>query len=153
MQTPSNKVVLGSLLLALAGVFSLAVAEDGGSAPQVVRQEHLGFSGPPTVPGLSAAWMIGSENGAGLYALRVKLKAAEKLPPHTHPDARLTTILSGTLSVGFGESFDLSHLVTAGTGDSYLVPAGQPHFLMAHDGDVEYQEMGSGKTGTQMLKR
>ena len=153
MRTKSAAILLSVALAVTLGSLPSAEAEEKGSSPNVVKQESLTFSGPPALPGLSAAWAIGSESGSGLYALRVKLKAGGKLPPHTHPDARLTTVLSGTLSIGFGESFDESTLVTAHAGDSYLVPAGQPHFIVARDGDVEYQEVGSGKTGTEMVKR
>jgi quercetin dioxygenase-like cupin family protein len=119
--------------------------------PKVIHETSLTFSGPPNIPGLSAAWVIGSEKGGGPYALRVKLRDGGVLPPHTHPDARITTVLRGTVSVGFGEIIEPGNTHAAGPGDTYLVPAGTPHFLLAKSGDVEYTECGDGVTGTTMV--
>lgn len=119
--------------------------------PNVIRESSLTFVSPPNIPGLSAAWVVGSEKGGGPYALRVRLHDGGVLPPHTHPDARITTVLSGTLSVGFGEIIELGNMRAAEPGDTYLVPAGTPHFLLAMNGDVEYTECGDGVTGTTMV--
>lgn len=121
-------------------------------SPRIVHPQELQFFGPPQVPALSAAWAVGSEKGSGLYALRVRLSSKGVLPVHTHPDDRLTTVLSGKLGIGFGAAVDRSRMSIASAGDSYLVPAGTPHFLVALDGDVEYQEVGMGPTGTEMRK-
>lgn len=157
MKNKRQPFIRGGLL---ALVFLLACtqlaelrAEGAATAPVVVQPSSLVFAGPPAIPGLTAAWAIGSEKGEGLYLLRVRLKAGSTLPPHTHPDARVTTVLNGLVAVGFGDSFDESRLVLVHSGESYLVPAGQPHFIVARDGDAEYQEMGSGGTGTEMIKR
>jgi quercetin dioxygenase-like cupin family protein len=128
-------------------------ADDALKAPIVVKPSDLTFAGPPSVPGLTAAWAIGSEKGQGLYLLRVKLKGGGKIPPHTHPDARVTTVLAGSLAVGFGDSVSERALVTVRAGESYLVPAGQPHFIVAQGGDAEYQEVGSGPTLTEIIGR
>jgi len=84
--------------------------------------------------------------------IRVKLKAGGRIPPHTHPDVRHTTVLSGTLYVGFGASFDESSLVAMPTGAVYVAPAEIPHFLMAKE-EVLYREAGMGPTKTIFLNR
>ncbi|MBK8755157.1 MAG: cupin domain-containing protein [Candidatus Competibacteraceae bacterium] len=83
--------------------------------------------------------------------LRVKLAAGGKIPPHTHPDERVTTVLSGTLFVGFGATFDETGMVSIPTGAVYVAPAQTPHYVWAKDGAVSYQEMGIGPTGTSFI--
>ena len=120
-------------------------------APTPILPERLTWVSPPTLPALHSAWLVGSESQTGLYLLRVKLAADGRIPPHTHPDDRLTTVLSGTLFVGFGATFEESRVVTIPAGAAYIAPARTPHFVWAKEGQVEYQEMGNGPTGTVFI--
>jgi len=129
-----------------------SVADPGGlPVPEITRPESLRFDGPPAVPELRAAWMLGAENAPGPYALRVRLAAGGRIPPHTHPDPRHTVVLSGTLYVGFGEQSGTEELVAVPAGAVYVTPAGVPHYVWAREGDVEYQENGVGPTGTRFV--
>jgi len=121
------------------------------SAPTPILAERLTWVSPPTLPALRSAWLVGSESQPDLYLLRVKLAASGRIPPHTHPDDRWTTVLSGTLFVGFGATFEESRVVAIPVGAVYVAPAGVPHFVWAKAGDVEYQEMGKGPTGTVFI--
>ena len=123
----------------------------GPPAPAPILPERLTWVSPPTLPALRGAWLVGSESQPGLYLLRVKLAAGGRIPPHTHPDDRWTTVLSGTVWVGFGATFEESRVVAIPTGAAYLAPARTPHFVWAQADDVEYQEMGQGPTGTVFL--
>ena len=129
----------------------LATAAD--PVPEPIRPADLDWSSPPGLPELSSGWVIGSEAAAGTYVLRVRLDRGAKIPPHTHPDARHTVVLSGTLHVGFGATFDPTRLVAMPPGTVYVAPAGIPHYIWAKDGDVEYQEAGVGPTATEFLNR
>ncbi len=100
---------------------------------------------------LHAARVLGSENDSGTYALRVKLDKGGKIPPHTHPDTRYSTVLSGTLYVGFGETFAEANMVSVPAGGVYVAPANVPHYLFAKDDDVIYQEAGEGPTATVFI--
>jgi quercetin dioxygenase-like cupin family protein len=94
--------------------------------------------------------VLGTESETGPYAIRVKLKAGGRVPVHTHPDARYSTVLSGTLYVGFGTTVNESQMVKVPAGAVYTAPANVPHYLWAKDGVVEYQEAGAGPTGTRI---
>ncbi len=124
----------------------------GSNSPEPVSVESLQWISPPPVPGLKFTWVVGNETGTALYALRVKLAKGAIIPPHSHPDDRSSTVLSGTLYVGFGDKFDKTKLVEIHKGDVYHAPAGVPHFLTAMDNDVEYQEIGIGPTKTNIIK-
>lgn len=139
-------------LAALFCLFSaVTTALAAPPAPVPILPEQLNWVSPPALPILRSAWLIGNESQPGLYLLRVKLADGGRIPPHTHPDDRVTTVLSGTLFVGFGATVEESRGVAIPTGAAYLAPAGVAHFVWAKAGDVEYQEMGQGPTGAVFL--
>ncbi len=142
--------VLATIALATALAAS-AVAQP--PAPQPVLPEAQAWSGPPAIPALQAAWMIGAEDRPGPYVLRVRLAAGGLIPPHTHPDERHVTVLSGTIHVGFGDTVDEGRLVAVPAGAIYVAPAGVAHYVWAREGAAEYQETGVGPTATTLLPR
>ena len=75
------------------------LAQDAQVKP-VLPQDFKWFT-PPTNATIHGAWVIGSEQAADPYLFRVRLDAGGRMAPHTHPDTRNTTVLSGTLYVGF----------------------------------------------------
>jgi len=145
-------MVRSRVLVVLLGLLAVAVQVLAQApVPKPALPESVKWFSPPTIPGLKAAWLVGGEKESGLYALRVQLAAGTKIPPHTHPDTRYSTVLAGTLYVGFGSTIDESAMVAVPVGAVYVAPAHQPHYLWARDGDVVYQESGSGPTGTKLV--
>ena len=132
------------LLLLLCGLPGTALS--GDAAPQPILPDAVPWSGLPNDPAVQAAWLLGSEQAAEPYVLRVKLATGGRLPPHAHPDERNSTVLSGTLYVGFGDVFDESQVVAVPAGAIYVAPANVMHYVWAKDGAVEYQETGIGPT-------
>jgi quercetin dioxygenase-like cupin family protein len=124
----------------------VSVAQDMQVKP--VLPQDLTWSTPPTNAALHAAWVIGAEQTPGSYLLRVRLEAGGRIPPHTHPDTRNSTVLSGTMYVGFGETFDATKVVAIPTGGVYVAPANVPHYVWAKDGETVYQEAGVGPTAS-----
>jgi quercetin dioxygenase-like cupin family protein len=140
-----------ALVLLAGGFAGLSLAQSNSPTP--VLPETLRWSGPPAIPALKAAWMLGAEDKPGPYILRVKLAAGGLIPPHTHPDERNTTVLSGTIYIGFDETFDPGKAVAVPAGAVYVAPANVAHYVWARDGDAQYQEAGFGPTATAILKR
>lgn len=132
-----------------AALLALCVTASAGesAAPAPILTESLQWAGPPGNPAVEGAWVLGAEDSPGLYALRVRMQSGGRIPPHVHPDTRYTTVLSGTLYVGFGWAEDDAGLVAVPAGAVYVAPADQPHYLWARDGEVVYQEGGVGPTG------
>ena len=136
-------------VLVLLGGFGVAVlASAEAPLPEPVLPESFEWFSPPGNSGLKAAWVVGAEQKSGLYALRVRLAPGTRIAPHTHPDTRYSTVLSGTLYVGFGGAVDESSMVAVPAGGVYVAPANQPHYLWALDGELVYQESGVGPTRT-----
>jgi uncharacterized protein (TIGR02246 family) len=117
----------------------------------IVQPDRLTWATPPGIPDLRSAWLVGKEDQAGSYAIRVVLKAGGRITPHTHPDTRFSTVMSGVLYVGFGAQTDETKLLAVPAGAVYVAPANTPHYLWAKDGEVVYQESGIGPTGTALL--
>ena len=138
-----------AVFLWIGSLAGLAWAET--PLPIPILPERLTWVSPPTLPALQSAWMLGTESQTGLYLLRVKLAPGGRIPPHYHPDERTTTVLSGTLYVGFGETFDETKVVAIPSGAVYVAPAQRPHYVWAKEGEVWYQEMGMGPTGTVFI--
>jgi quercetin dioxygenase-like cupin family protein len=128
---------------------SAARAAEAPRAPVPILPDALRWASPPGNAAARGAWVIGAERERGPYLFRVALERGARIPPHVHPDARSTTVLSGTLYVGFGATIDEAALVAVPAGAVYLAPAGVPHWVTAKDGPVVYQEAGSGPTGTR----
>jgi quercetin dioxygenase-like cupin family protein len=140
-------------VLLLAGSVFSTVAVAQSNAPVPVLPDTLRWVSPPNVSGLQAAWVLGAEQKPGPYLIRVKLATGARIPPHTHPDERTSTVLAGTIYVGFGKTFDETRVVTIPTGAVYVAPANVPHYIWAKDGEAMYQEAGVGPTGTSFITR
>lgn len=141
---------IAAMLVAGCVFAGLATADE--LKPRVVLPQALTWFSPPNIPSLQGAWALGEEKKAGPYILRVKLAAGGRTPPHTHPDERNNTVLSGTLYVGFGKTFDEKNAVAVPAGGIYVIPPNVAHYVWAKDGDVVYQEAGIAPTGTLPAK-
>jgi quercetin dioxygenase-like cupin family protein len=91
-----------------------------------------------------AATLTGSSSAAGLYTIRVRIARGGSIPPHTHPDARILTVVSGEVYYGFGETVDMAQAKLYAEGAVFTVPANAPHWSAATTSDVVYQESGMG---------
>jgi len=104
-------------------------------------------------PGVQTAVISGDPTQPGLYVVRAKYAAGGKVMPHTHPDTRYDTVLSGELYFGFGETFDTSEAKLYPAGAQITVPANTPHFAWAKNGEAVLQEVGIGPSGTTAYKK
>ncbi len=78
-------------------------------------------------------------------ATLVRLLPDTRLPPHVAPASRAFVVLSGTLHVGVGPSWDEARLRTLPSGSFWVVPAGTSTFEQA-EGEV-VAEVVSGRSG------
>ncbi len=141
------------LVLALTSLCALTTTSADSDIPKVVQPEELHWVSPPWDARVQATWVLGSESGQGPYLLRVRIAPGGKIPAHTHPDARQTTVLSGSLRVSFGADADPAKALVLPAGSVYLAPAHQTHTVWADETEVTYQETGNGPTKTEFLNR
>jgi quercetin dioxygenase-like cupin family protein len=105
------------------------------------------------IPGVQTAVLAGDPAQPGLYVIRAKLGEGAKVAPHTHPDTRYDTVISGEIYFGFGETFDASNAKLYPAGSQITVPANAPHFAWVKDGVAVLQEVGIGPSAHVAYKK
>ena len=95
------------------------------------------------------AFLLGDPARPGTYVVRLRLPAGLFLAPHSHPDARIVQVLSGTMYYSFGASGDTSRMRAFPAGSLWTEPAGAVHYGWAKDGEVVLQVVGTGPTGSR----
>jgi quercetin dioxygenase-like cupin family protein len=102
--------------------------------------------------GVKIALFMGNPAEAGPYALRARLPPHWQVAPHTHPeDARVTTVISGTLYWAMGEVFDEAKLQPLGPGSVIIEPKDVAHYAMTKQGGAELQITSIGPAGMTFL--
>jgi quercetin dioxygenase-like cupin family protein len=102
------------------------------------------------LPGLEQTILIGDPGKPGPYTIRLKFPAGFKIGPHTHPDSREVTVLSGTWYTGYGEQAEASGLKELPAGSFYTEPANIAHYVEVRDPTV-IQVSGTGPSGRKFV--
>lgn len=79
-------------------------------------------------PGALVAVLEGDPNQAGFFTMRIKMPDGYRVPPHWHTQQERVTVLSGTLNLGAGETFDASATKALPAGTYSSMPPGMTHF-------------------------
>jgi quercetin dioxygenase-like cupin family protein len=130
------KIALSTLIavVALADVASTAPAEtmDGHT---VVAPQEIKWGPAPAVlpPGAKAAVLFGDPGKEGLFALRLKLPEGYRVPPHMHPVDEVVTVISGTFSLGMGETADQSKAQPLPAGSFFALAPGTTHYVFIEE--------------------
>jgi hypothetical protein len=92
-----------------AAFTAFLVAAVLGSVPPAAQQLAATAATPESVkwnpapfPGITIGVAAGNPTATGMYAIFVKFAPGAKALPHTHPDQRIVTVISGTIRVGIG---------------------------------------------------
>jgi len=133
--------------LGLASALGVLHAEDK-SEPMALTPAEMKWQsqGALAQGGIQQANLVGDPSKPGPYTIRLKFPAGYRLVPHTHPDYREVTILSGTWNTGYGEKFDETALKSLPAGSFYTEPANIPHFVLVRE-PVMIQVSGTGPSG------
>jgi anti-sigma factor ChrR (cupin superfamily) len=147
----STRLGVLAFVCALA-VASVALAQDGGSGVVALTPDQLKWAkqGALALPGMEQVNLIGDSSKPGPYTMRLKFPKGLKVPPHTHPDSREVTIISGVFATGYGETFDASKLKVLPAGSFYTEPANVPHYIEIKE-DVVLQVSGTGPSGRKYV--
>jgi quercetin dioxygenase-like cupin family protein len=79
--------------------------------------------------GAQSAVLLGDPSKEGLFITRLKAPKGYRIPPHTHPNQEVVTVISGTIHLGMGESADLAKAKALPAGTLYATPPGMAHFV------------------------
>ena len=123
-----------------------------GSVPVVqLLPGDMKWQSPTGPQGLQSIVLVGDPNASGPYAERIRLPANTRLAPHSHPnEARMVTVISGTLYYAFGEKFDESKLTALPPGSFFTEPKDMPHYALTRE-EVILQLNAVGPAGTRYV--
>jgi quercetin dioxygenase-like cupin family protein len=112
---------------------SAKAADTGSSHVKAYTPEDVKWSPAPNAlpAGAQIAVLEGDPMKAGPYTMRLKMPNGYKIPPHSHGRNEHVTVLSGSMHVGMGDSFDEKSTKTFGPGSFAVIEAGQHHYAMA----------------------
>ena len=110
-----------------------AKSDEGMSHVKAYTADDVKWSAAPNAlpAGAQIAILEGDPMKAGPYTMRLKMPNGYKIPPHFHSKNEHVTVLSGTVHVGMGDSFDEKNMKSFGGGSFAVIEAGQHHFAMA----------------------
>lgn len=128
---------------------SAACAQDVG---RTLTPAELDWKPSTRVKGLEQANLIGDSNKPGPYVQRVRFPPNFVNPPHSHPDERTYTVISGTWYIGWGPKLDESKLMALPPGSFYTEPATVAHFVLSKGEPVVVQISGMGPTATRLVE-
>lgn len=131
-----------------AGCLAVYASAHGQEVPAAVVMASAAELQWEESPVGQRAKILGDQAKPGPYIFLTKLRPGRtgSTEPHTHPDDRTYTVISGTWYVGFGATFDESKLIALPPGSYYTEPAGVPHFVLVKDEGVVVRITGTGPT-------
>ena len=116
-----------------------AMSAPPAAGPTIVLpgQEHYVAAPAPFPNGVMVAVLAGDPTKPGeAYTVRLKVPDGVSIPVHTHGGTENVYIVSGTLMVGLGSTFDASKIMALNAGAFASVPANLPHYAMAKGATV-----------------
>lgn len=132
------KLAIGTFALALGTLMGsqvLAQHQPGSAhAHRIITPEDLTWVDVPSLPpGAKVALIEGSMAHEGTITARVKLPANFKIPPHYHDTVERVVVISGTVNIGMGDTFDEKKTTAMKPGTVLLMPPGMHHFAWTEE--------------------
>ncbi len=146
-------VVLSVTVLAIAPVILSIVRAQGGppGSIQILPNDIRWVDNPALPRGGQMAVLVSRPTEAGRYVFRIKFPPDFKVMPHSHPEERIYTVISGTWYIGFGDRFDPTQLKAFPASSLCVVPARVNHFHWTKSGESVVQVNGTGSTATEYV--
>jgi quercetin dioxygenase-like cupin family protein len=121
--------------IALIGLLLFAVSATAGEIkPIIITPDNIPWTSEATHPGSLIAKLFKDPNQPQFFVTRIKFSPGAEIKPHTHPVNEYSTVLSGTLYLGFGTEFDKNNTQELPAGSFVMIPANTPHFAWTEEG-------------------
>ena len=135
-----QKVLLGVSCVMLLGSCKKASRNDEQEKPEHVVLTSADFKwgeGPASLPpGAKAVLLEGNPKEEGFFALRLKVPANYKIPPHFHPVKERVAVISGKVLLGFGDTFNKSGMREMDAGSYVSLTPNSSHYVLAVEESV-----------------
>ena len=139
------------ILVFLLALISRVNGQDGDAFKQmIIAPGNLKWTDMPN--GAQRAVLFGDPSKPGPYTMRMKFPPNSPIPPHSHPDNRQVTLLSGTLYLGQGNKLDRETALEIQPGTFFTEPRGVVHYGYTGNEQVITQVYGTGPTSTDYVK-
>jgi hypothetical protein len=140
----TTRLLMTSAVLLFA---MLASAQDRMIPSTHVMVEGANVQWGPAPPMLNKGAQLGVLAGdpgkPGPFVIHLKMPAGYRIAPHWHPTDENVTVLSGTFSLGQGDTFDPKATKPLSAGGYALLPAEMRHFAWTENGaTVQVHGMG-----------
>ena len=130
-----QRLALFAIALSLSlGVGSLRAADLDPKAISIKLPDQIQWVANPS--GSESAVLVGDPSKPGLYVVLNKWTAHHNSKPHSHPNDRFITVISGTWWVGTGAHYDTDSLKPVPAGSFVTHYGKEIHYDGAKDGDV-----------------
>ncbi len=133
---------LGVLALAVFAAAPQAQAAIDPTSISIVPFDKLDFKGKPGQPQIAA--VFGDASKPEMYGIVIKWPPHTNSRPHSHPNDRYITVLSGTWWINTGAKFDPDSMVPMKPGSFIIHHAGQIHYDGAKDDPAMIYIVGMG---------
>jgi len=144
MRKSSAALLLSSIAVLLAAA-QVPSAQGPSANVLFVTPDKINWKPAPAglPPGAQVAVLAGDPTSEAPFVLRLKMPDGYKIAPHRHPVTETTTVISGELRVGVGDTWDDRKLQSLPPGSMVSIPPLQSHFATAH-GETVIQTQGLG---------
>lgn len=140
-------VILALVLVLLGGSGVMAQSGHLMLGPDEIKWG----AAPPSLPrGAMLAVIEGKPSEPGPFTMRLKFPAGFKVAPHSHPAIEHLTVLSGTINLGMGDTFDTGKLTPMRAGSFIVMPVGTNHFVQTKE-ETLIQVHGVGPWGVKYV--
>lgn len=138
-RTSFSKIALTAIFLFGSIYTGITLAE--GPTDTAVIESHMIFlpkdiqwqDGPESLPkGAKVAVLEGDPAKEGLFTMRLKFPADYRIPPHWHPMLENVTVITGTLYLGMGDTFDTETATPLPVGSFAYMQPRIHHFAFTH---------------------
>jgi ketosteroid isomerase-like protein/quercetin dioxygenase-like cupin family protein len=89
------------------------------------------LTAPGFAPGAKIAVLHGDPGGPAGFVLRLQFPEGYQIPVHWHPTGENVTVVSGSIALGMGNTFDANALHVYSPGDFVYLPPSQSHYGQA----------------------
>jgi hypothetical protein len=125
----SSIVALSFLVMASPGA-----AQHSGHS--MFTPDTLQWTDTPALPGAKVAIIEGPITEAVPFTFRLKFPANYKIAPHWHPAVERVTVLSGTIHLGVGDTFDQTKAKALPAGSISIMEPKMHHFAWTSEETV-----------------
>ena len=146
-------VISAAIVLACAAVCHFTGTNNANLPAVRLVPGDISWKTDPKLHSLNTAVLTGDPGIHAPYAQRIRIPANTVLKPHSHlSEARMVTVLSGTLYFAYGDKFDEAKLKELPPGSFFTEPKGMPHYAKTKEREVILQLNAIGPDGTTYAK-